>query len=489
MPVMGHSQEIPTTGAPTAAVSPAIKAETITFEEAPVLKIFGSASDKTLSKRIIEANQRLAAALESPPPNETKMAVSTNGDDSSFQLIVNGETIFVFQPANAEAAGYSSFQEYRNSVENEMRQFYSTQTEKIRWQKFAKHFFLSFFFILLGVVLFHQLHTLFERLEKSLAEAREHIGPISFLSETFVTSQTMYGIYAILIVVGRILSYLAVFFTTLFVIMSQFATTQRILKNFVASVVQQIVLIFQKVAESVPGVLLALVLAIVLYGAIKFIRVLIRSYSPNKKNAIYFPSHRIPVLRFWATLGAIVILLPLIIAAFFSSQFTPLGVIAIVFAGALAFSIIPLGINGVIGSYLLWTDQISEGQWLQVGATKGEVTSISLFNLTLVPDQGGTIKVPMLYFLFKPYNKKPDTLKAFFRLNIKRSMELKETLEEMTKFLGPKDADFRLLAIHTDAFEFKVLTPKLNSLEYQELCLGFIEQTSLQILSFLEMEE
>lgn len=439
----------------------------IVFRENTVFTLYQYAhKEGEATAKALEASRLLDSALRANQPlnPNAELVEISPVSRQKLEVRVRGYKIIELDQSEVRAAGFQSQQDYADFLQGTLQAFVSNEVEKLRVQRLALRFFLSIFFALLGFILFRQIHNLFNRAENAIDERRDSFRPISFLSETLISGQTVGGILAFSLVIGRILAYLFVVITTIIAILGQFRLTRELMTQFFSDLVSQIFTGLQSLIESIPGILLGIFLITVLYVSIRLLDLFLRGLSSGKVSWGILSRNRLPVVKFWGFLGLFIALAPLIVAAFFGRFHTPWEQIFLFAAATLLLASIPLLASIVVGSYVLWQSKINLGQWIEVGSTRGEVAAISLFEITLIPEEGGRLHIPMLSLLFKPCFERKDSPHLELKVSIKRRDSLAATLELLRQKL-PTDlkVDVSCVAINHSSLILALRSDKFQS--------------------------
>src|SRR5690606_16598505 len=128
----------------------------------------------------------------------------------------------------------------------------------------------------------------------------------------------------------------------------------------------------------------------------------------------------------------------LIVASAFGGFHTPLNNIVLLITAALALSTLPLLINIAAGSLIIWQRAVVPGQWVEVCGHRGEVTDLSLFKITLVPEEGGRVTIPTTLLLFNPCFESKHTLRGEFKVRLARIQGLEATQNKLKDLFPPK---------------------------------------------------
>lgn len=440
----------------------------VTYKEKQAFRIFylnDSDSEKVL-KRAREASEKLERAINSEKllEKDSPLVDLVAQDKGLLEVKVRGYKVIDLTREDQQAAGYEKTESYREVLKGELQGFVTDELNRLRIQESALKFFLSIFFALIGFVVFKQIHQAFNRAEDALEERRESFAPVVFFSETLLSGQALGGILALALVIGRMFAYVIVVLSTFAAIMGQFSVSREILGQFFSESLSQMVKVLQSLLEAIPGLLLGLILIFVLQISLKVLDLFLKSARSGRISIGFLNSGRVPVVRFWGVAILFVIFTPLILASIFGRFHTPLEIVFLMVVVALALATLPVLISVAVGSFVLWQGNIKPGQWIEVGDKSGEVTDVSLHKITIVPEVGGRVYIPMTLMLLNSCFEKKEAPKSEFQVRVVRKDTLKIT-QQKVEDLFPKSLEVSVtcLSVSAKEFLFALYAPQFQS--------------------------
>lgn len=404
----------------------------ISFRERIVFKLHylnESQRDETL-KRAQKASSALEEAMNANDPLEpnSKPANVFLAPNKHIEVRVRGYKIIELTPEDIRASGYKSANEYAEDLQTELNIFVGNEFQRLQIQKLALKFFLSVFFALMGFLILRQTRIFFNNADLNIEEKRESLKPMTFMSETLISSQALGGLFALFLVIGRVFTYGIVILTTCAAILGQFTITRNIMGELFTKVFSDSIANIQSLIELLPGFVFAILLLFLWNLSIKILDLFLKGVRSGRISWSFLRENRISIVRFWGISLLSLIFFPLVLASMFGRFNSPLESVIIACAIILFLSTLPILISIAAGSFILWFGQVYPGQWIKVGGVIGEVTDVTLFKITLVPQEGGRIYIPMLQLLFKSYYEISKKDKKEFHFKIQRTMGLKETI-------------------------------------------------------------
>lgn len=359
---------------------------------------------KDARRRAAEAGAALAAALETDAnPDEPVVVVAVSGDIA--QVRVRGRAVATLGAADAAAEGAPSLASYAEELETRLLPFVQDELRRSSAQAIALSVFLFVFFGLLGVLTTRALRNAFDRIEKLLEERRAALQPLKILSIPLLSGEALRGLLLMALFVGRILAYLVVVAVALGAALSQFEVTRPWLGRIAKALVSPLVAGIDAAARSVPGLLLAALLVVLTAAGLRFARLLLDGVAQGRVEARLIRPARVPATRVGILVLTMLVIAPLVVAAAFGRFGTPLETLAVVAGGVVLLGALPVVGSAVVGLVLLWRGTLRAGDWIEIGEVHGEVSSVSVLDIVLVPESGGTVVVPMLALALRPLTR------------------------------------------------------------------------------------
>jgi hypothetical protein len=357
-------------------------------------------------ERAAEATEALAAALENEAPPEVRPAHVVLRDDVAV-VKVKGRAIATLTLEDAQAAGASSLPAWAEEQETRLVDVVGAWQRRRERQSLAFHFFLSITLVVVAVLTLRGLNRALARADAALEDRTSPIKPWVLFGLPVLSSDATRGLLATGLLVGRGAGFVAVILATLSGVLAQFATTRPVLERIVAAGLLPIVQGLEALVAAVPGLVLAIVLTIAVRAGLRFVRVLLDGVAAGRIQSSLITKRRAPIARVVAGVVVVVVALPLIAAAAFGRFGTPLETLAVSIGVVVVIATVPVVASAMCGVVVAWRELCTVGEWVEVGGRVGEVASIGLTELLLVPPDGGTIAVPMLSLAVSPLRRLP----------------------------------------------------------------------------------
>ncbi|MGE0528818.1 MAG: mechanosensitive ion channel domain-containing protein [Bdellovibrionales bacterium] len=428
----------------------------VVYREQVAFVLSESAGGQDAATRARQASQALKVALESQGQNTAVSGTETGAKEgktgpepllkvdkgqSKATLRVGEQVVLSLYAADAEAAGFVSLDDYVDHIRGLLQDFIARQQQKAWIQQTFLSVFMSIFFILLGFVLLVRLHRALNQADHILDEKKGTLRPLSIMGEPVLGGEAVGGLLAVALVVGRVLMYALTVAAVIFAILGQFDRTRDLLTSTLRTTLARALGGVESLVAAIPGLILAVFLSVVLWTALKALDLFLKGVSSGRIQLGFLPIRRVPVVRVFGSVALIILIAPLAITAAFGSVHTPLESIVVVMAGALFLGAVPVIASVVVGATVLWRTDLRPGDWISIGDITGEITSISLNEIRLVPLSGGKISIPYIKLLTQPLRVLSHA--PSFLLDIvleKRGLSLEQMTEDLSELFSADES-------------------------------------------------
>lgn len=430
-PLVLHSPELP----------PEIAVATYQGLDSP-LEFRLAAQGKNARQRAKEASDALTAALERAeiPPGTRSAEARVEGDRVIVR--VHGLVVTVLGPDDARAKDLE-LSAYAEQLEGQLAVFVPEQLRRRTLQAFVLHVFLSVLVIVLGALTLRTLRGAFDRWDE-LVESRGKVAPFTLFKIPIFSPETLGGLLAFALVVGRVAAYVITVLTALAVILGQFDATRPVLRRVASGSSEPLVRGAENLLGAIPGLVLAAVLVIALSAALRVTNLLLDGVAGKRFLTKRLTPPRVPAFRIVAATLLVLTAMPLAIAAAFGRFGTPLEIYVLAAAGAVALGSTPVIASSVAGIFVTWRQAVKEGEWVQIGDVRAEVAQVNLHEVHLVPEAGGKIIVPMLYLLLHPLRQLRAPPDCTIELVVALDRPMREILSSLRETLTAVTSEARV---------------------------------------------
>jgi small-conductance mechanosensitive channel len=416
----------------------------VTYHEQPSPLAFRlPAQGRSPAARAKSATSALSEALEQAADAKEPPLTSVTIEDGRAIVRVGQRIITNLYAADATAEGMSLVR-YAEQVESGLRAFVPAQLRRKALQLLALHIFLSVFLCVIGFITLRGLRGAFDRWEGELDERRGSFKPLTLLRVPVFSGEALGGALAFGLAVGRVTAYVATVLATLVAVLSQFELTQPLLRRVVRWSAGPVFEGLEAIVTAIPGLILAGALLVGLRAGLRVLHVLLDGVSSKRIHWKRLPPERVSVFRFSAQAATVLLVAPLLVAAAFGRWGTPLETLALAAGGAVLLASVPLLASYVVGIVLVWRGGVRLGDWVQVGDVSGEVTGMSVSEISLVPESGGTISLPMLFLLLHPLRRLRQSPEVSFEVTVARDRGAKELIAALKRAVLAVESDARV---------------------------------------------
>ena len=439
-----ETEKKPSAAAPE---EPALPREAATYREEESPLVFRvPVSGKDPRGRAKEAADALSDVLDRSDEGGKPRVVTVRIEDGVAVVRIGEYLVTTLYQADAAAEGMS-LENYAQHLEGKLRAWVSSQLQRKAIQLFVLHVFLSVFFGVLGFLTLRFLRTAFDRWDESLDDKRGSLQPISILRIPVISGEALGGSLAFGLAVGRVTAYVATVIATIAAILGQFDFTRPLLHRLVGWSAGPILRGVETVVSAIPGLILAAGLFVGARAGLRVLNLLLDGVASKRIVWKRLPPPRVPVFRVVASAVVVLVMAPLLVAAAFGRFGTPLEFLALGIGGVVLVANVPQLASYAVGVIMLWRDTLRPGDWVQVGSMSGEVTRVSLGEVSLVPEGGGTIGVPMLYLLLHPLHRLREPPAVCIDVTVARDRPAKELIHALRSAAVAAEPDAKVECI------------------------------------------
>jgi len=414
-------------------------------------------------ERATKAGAALTAALDMANEQPEKPNPRVDVERGVIAVWIGKDLITQLYPADATAAGLPVSQ-YAENLDAEMKAFVPAQLRRRAVQLFALHVFLSVFFGVAGFLTLRFLRATFDRWDTEFEDRRGDLSAISVFKIPVFSSEAVGGTIAFGLAIGRVTSYVIAVLLSLGAMLSQFDFTRPILKRLISWSAGPVLKAVEDVVTSVPGLILVAILVVSLRGGLRVMNLLLDGILKKRIEYKPLPPSRVPTFRFIVSTLSVILLAPLLVAAGFGRWGTPWEHLALAVGLAVVIGAIPQIASYVTGVAVVWREGLKPGDWVQVGDVSGEITQLSFHELSLVPEGGGTILIPMLYLVWHPVRRLREPPAVSFDLTVARDRPAKELMDSLRKAVIDREPDAKVECVDICRawIKVRVLAPSIR---------------------------
>ena len=383
--------------------------------------------------RASASGRALIAAIEAPAV-ASAAGVAVAVEDDVVVARVDGVIVATFTAADVLADGGLGLEAFASAREVQLAAFVQAQRDRDKVRQGVTRFTFSIAIALLAFLLLRAQRRLFSSWQDTL-EQRGPLTPPNVLGVPLLSPDASRALLASGLHILRVLLIGGTIFAAVVTIGGQFARTQPWVEVLVDGLIKPVIRGANAALGGVPGVLLAGVIAIVSLAVYRFVRILLDGVAAGRVRSSLFQKEQAPVARVLVGGSVVIVAALLVVAALFLRFGTSFESLVLIGAAAVALGAVPFFANGVAGLVVQWRQPFGPGDHIRVGAAHGEVVRVRLHDVLLVPEEGGTIAVPMLSLLLQPLQRLPSEPRAHVDTVVARDRGSDVVLDSLHKLV------------------------------------------------------
>jgi small-conductance mechanosensitive channel len=379
--------------APTAPVeAPAKIHDTVVF----VLR-HGHAA-KSAADRSRAATEALSRAVERSGSEDVK--VVGQGDAS----VVYAGTIPVVElyPEDVELSGFSTQETYAASVAAHV---HDALAEEKKRSAIAGTVFSFSLLVFVGLVAFYVLQKVGEFFHKArqwTIDNPDRITGIRIQSQEVIGPTVIRGGVMIMLVVGRFVAQMGVFYLWLVFALSLFQSTRPYTEKLTGFVVTPLSDLAERLAASLPLAVMAVVSGVAVYVLLRVVQLFFEGVARRQTVIPWLPADLATPTSVLTRISVVVVALVLIaplVTGDPNGSLSRVGSVALLMFG---LSATPLLASSVVGVLVVYGRRLRVGEHAEVGGRAGKIIGMGLVDVRLRDRDGCEIRVPHLLSLFHP---------------------------------------------------------------------------------------
>lgn len=435
-------------GAPASEHSPVHEepANVVAHDAVSPLRFVRTEGRSSARARASLASRALVAALEADPEREGGDDVSVRSEDDVIVARIGGMFVAAFTDDDVVADGGGDPEAWAAARESQLAAFVSGQRQRDHIRHTVSRVTLSVAIALLAFLLLRVQRRLFASWQESLDQRAPMSAPVVF-GVPILSADAARAVLVFALQIVRVLALGGTVFAAVVTIGGQFERTRPWVDSLVDGLISPMVHGAQSALRGVPGVLLAAVIALIAFAAWRFVRILLDGVAAGRVHSSLVEREQATVAR--VLIGAIVGLVAalLIVAALFLRFGTAVEDLVLVAAAAIGAGTVPFFANAVAGLAVQWRRPFTVGDHVRVGTAHGEVVRIRVHDVLLVPEEGGTITVPMLALLLRPLQRLSSEPRAHIDTIVARDRSSDAVLDVLQRQVKLVDENGRVEVI------------------------------------------
>jgi small-conductance mechanosensitive channel len=389
-------------GAPASSASSAAAASgagtVARLRDTRVFEIRAGAGGKTAEERAVAAGRALEAAAEEVELPEVRVE-----EDGETSVVFAGRTPIVqLTTEDADAAGDASRAVHAASVAAKVRAALGTEHQRHKAAQGVFSVSLAVFMGLLALLLLRKFGDLLDRARSWLAENQEKVPGLQVQNIDLISSRSLAGGLLLSLGAARLLGQLIILYLWVLFELSLFEPTRGYTAPFTRALVSPVTGLLQRLAGSVPLVIVAAVSLFALLLLLRFVGLFFQNVQRGDAAIAGLPRDLAPPTGLLAQGALIVLSLVIGIPLVTGSSEGALAGAGGMALGALALASTPLLATVVVGALQVYGRRLRAGDTAEIGGQSGTVTGLDLIETRLRDSEGREVRVPHLLALVYP---------------------------------------------------------------------------------------
>ena len=391
--------------APSAAAVPGEVAVEVKLHDLPVFALRRGRGEQSLEERARAAEKALDEALRS---RALDVRIEAAGD---VRVIYAGEVPVVqLDGEDAALAGDASLEVHADAVASEIRKVLRSEGRRSDIAQTVLSWSLVVLFGLITIYLMRRVRALGERMQRSLDEHPERLGALRIRTVEVLHAAAWQTLVRGGLGAARVAAQIGLVYVWLLAVASLFETTRALAKQINGFVLAPLELMVARLATSLPVAIVAIVAALALALALRFIKLYFASVARGESTASWMaPDLAGPtsvLLQVALVIAALTFLAP-VVTGDPDGALSRGGMLALI---ALGLSATPLLASVIVGMSVIFLRRVRLDDWVDYGGRSGRIAGLGLVDLRLEQEDGTFVRVPHLLSLVRPtrvIGKKP----------------------------------------------------------------------------------
>lgn len=442
----GETPKAPAAPAVTASASAAPRAGTKPEGEAPVahvllhdrrvFSVHAARTGRTAEQRAQAATQALQRVADEPEAREVRL--EEQGD--VVVVFVGSTPIIQLSAEDAAAAGDASLAVHAAAVVGKTREALRAERQRSAIARSVFSFSLLVFSGLVAFLLLRKLGELVEKLRAWMSDRPDRLPALRVRGIEVVRPAAVRGGVSVTLTIAKGFAQVAIAYGWLIIALSLFESTRGYTERLTGFVLKPVSELMGRVASALPLVVIAVITAGAMGGALRFVRLFFGSVARGETTLGWLPRDLAPatsiLVRFGIVVTTLVVAAPLITGTD-DGAISRVGAVAL---GALGLASTPLLATAAAGIAVMFGGRLRVGEHAIVGGRAGRVRATTLLEVVLEDDDGCAIHVPHLAGLWHPTHILGAAPPLSVEITVAPSADLPaalEVLEQAAATIGP----------------------------------------------------
>jgi small-conductance mechanosensitive channel len=388
-PASGHAEapgRAETAGAP------------VRIHDRRVFVVVAARAGRTAEQRAAAASQALERSLDEAEPGEVRV------DEQGDVAVVFAGAIPVIQlgPEDVAAAGDASLAVHAAGVAGRTRDALRAERQRSAIAQTVFSFSLVVFSGLVAFLLLRKLEELIEKARGWMESHPDRLPALHIRGIEVVRPAAVRGGVDVAITIAKRLAQIGVVYAWVLIALSLFESTRGYTERLTGFVLRPVSEMVGRVVSALPLVVIAVVTALVVGGAIRFVRLFFGSVARGETTLGWLPRDLAPATSILLRIGMVVVTLVVAAPLITGNDEGPLSRAGAVALAALGVASTPLLSTAAAGIAVMFGGRLRVGEHAVVGGRAGKVRSTTLLEVVLEDEDGCNVHVPHLLSLWHP---------------------------------------------------------------------------------------
>jgi len=428
---------------------------------------------KSVEERAQVASEALERAVEEPGGGEVKVV-----HQGEAEVVFAGPVpIIELYPEDVESSGSATLDTLAAQIAAHVGE--SVNAEKQRSAIAGTVFSISLL-VFFGLVAFYVLRKIgefFLRARQWTLDNPDRITGIRIQSQEVIGPTALRGGVLVMLIVGRFVAQVGVFYVWLVFALSLFQSTQPYTAKLTGFVVTPLSDLAGRLAASLPLAVMAVVSAVAVYVLLRFVQLFFEGVARRQTILPWLSADLAAPTSILVRTGVIVVALVLVAPLVTGDANGTLARAGFLALGSLGLSATPLLASTLVGTLVVYGRKVRSGDHVEFGGREGRVTSVGLVDVRLRDRDGCEVRVPHLLSLFhatRVLGSRPRLAVHVSTAGSTAVGDARKILGDAAKALG-ENAAVELSHVDADSAHFRVTVSASGDRSASDVRLALVE--------------
>ncbi len=447
------SASAPAPAAPAASAGSGTPAS-VQLGDAAVFTVAVGHGGQSAKARADAATATLKQAAGSVKPDEVRVE-----DRADSAAIYAGKTpIIELYPDDATAAGDSSLKDHAARVAAQIREAIRREQKRSAIANTVFSLSLVVLAALFAIYLLRKLGEFTDRARDFIVKNPDRIPTLRLYSLEVVRPAALRSALVVGFGALRFIGQISIGYFWLLGSLSLFETTRPYTEKLTGLVVSPITGLIGRAVATIPMLVVTAIAAVAVLVVLRFVAMFFSSVARGETRVAWLSAELATPTSMLLRIGIVAAVLVFAAPVVTGDEQGALSRVGTVVIAALGLAATPLLATALAGAAVLYSRRLSPGDVTRIGAQGGRVKSIGLVDVQIETEDGSTVRVPHLLFLFK--TSKLSSKTAGLELDVLVAASEKPTVVRQVLLTAATRFDaaphVELVAADADGLRFRV---------------------------------